>query len=148
MSGSQIAKVLRTKSDQTLPASVEKPDTSDTSAKTQEGSEPHSIHEPMDSANTSVEKGESDVLDEDSARVLYEIAHPQYLPKPAETTDMTTVNIGIDHEPTGNGILASLRHVLGSLKRVAFGRDTLREMDNLIFDIRFEAQEAVRRQES
>lgn len=148
MAGSQIAKEWHRKSDQTLSASIEKLDASDTSAKAQEGSEPHSIHEPMDSVNASVEKGESDVLDGDSARALCETAHPQYLPEPVETTDMTTTNIVIDHEPTGNGILASLRHVLGGLKRVAFGRETLREMDNLIFDIRFEAQEAVRRQEN
>ncbi|KAK2803062.1 hypothetical protein FQN50_007143 [Emmonsiellopsis sp. PD_5] len=45
------------------------------------------------------------------------------------------------------GILASLRSVLGSIRTATFGRTALREIDDVMFDIRVEAHDAARRHE-
>jgi hypothetical protein len=42
-------------------------------------------------------------------------------------------------EPQGGGILSSLRKVLRDIKTASFGRGVLREIDDLMFDIRVEA---------
>jgi hypothetical protein len=52
----------------------------------------------------------------------------------------------IPHEETSEaGILASLRNALGSLRTATLGKSTLREIDDIMFDIRVEAHEAARR---
>ncbi|EGE84378.1 hypothetical protein RJZ56_005625 [Blastomyces dermatitidis] len=48
-------------------------------------------------------------------------------------------------ESSGVGILASLRSVLGSLRTVTFGRPVLREIEDVMFDIKVEAHDAARR---
>ncbi|KLJ08541.1 hypothetical protein EMPG_16016 [Blastomyces silverae] len=48
-------------------------------------------------------------------------------------------------ESSGAGILASLRSVLGSLRTVTFGRPVLREIEDVMFDIKVEAHDATRR---
>lgn len=45
------------------------------------------------------------------------------------------------------GILASLRSVLGTIKNATFGRTVLREIDDVMFDIKVEAHDANRRHE-
>ncbi|KAL1959683.1 hypothetical protein VTO42DRAFT_1269 [Malbranchea cinnamomea] len=47
-----------------------------------------------------------------------------------------------------SAILSSLRNVLDSLKNVSFGKSTLRELDDLMFDIKMEAHNAMRRHSS
>lgn len=44
-----------------------------------------------------------------------------------------------DGEPQGRGILSSLRQILSDIKSASFGRGVLREIDDLMFDIRVEA---------
>ena len=67
----------------------------------------------------------------------------------APTTDPRRVEVHPDQRPsTPNSILSSLRGILGSLKNMSFGRSTLREMDDLMFNIRMEAHDAVKRHES
>lgn len=46
---------------------------------------------------------------------------------------------GGDGETQGSGILSSLRQVLSNIKSASFGRSVLREIDDLMFDIRVEA---------
>ncbi|EER45492.1 telomere length regulator protein [Histoplasma capsulatum H143] len=48
-------------------------------------------------------------------------------------------------ETSGAGILASLRSVLGSIRTVTFGRRMLREIEDVMFDIKVEAHDAERR---
>lgn len=48
-------------------------------------------------------------------------------------------------ETSGAGILASLRSVLGSIRTVTFGRRVLREIEDVMFDIKVEAHDAERR---
>ncbi|KKZ66382.1 hypothetical protein EMCG_07886 [[Emmonsia] crescens] len=48
-------------------------------------------------------------------------------------------------ESSGAGILASLRSVLGSIKTATFGRPVLREIEDVMFDIKVEAHDAARR---
>ncbi|ODH51456.1 hypothetical protein GX48_02322 [Paracoccidioides brasiliensis] len=47
----------------------------------------------------------------------------------------------------GASILASLRSVLGSIRTATFGRSVLREIDDVMFDIKAEAHDAARRHE-
>jgi hypothetical protein len=51
----------------------------------------------------------------------------------------------ITGEPPEAGILASLRAVLSSIKTATFGRSVLREIDDVMFDIKVEAHDAARR---
>jgi hypothetical protein len=51
----------------------------------------------------------------------------------------------ITGEPPEVGILASLRAVLSSIKTAAFGRSVLKEIDDVMFDIKVEAHDAARR---
>ncbi|KAK2745861.1 hypothetical protein FQN57_003474 [Myotisia sp. PD_48] len=44
-------------------------------------------------------------------------------------------------------ILDSLRAILGSIRNVSFGRSTLREIDDVMFDIRVEAHNALKKEE-
>jgi hypothetical protein len=50
-----------------------------------------------------------------------------------------------DVAPSPGAILSSLRGVLGSMRRVSFGRSTLKEIDDLMFDIKLEAYDALKR---
>ncbi|KAI9831149.1 MAG: hypothetical protein M1819_005237 [Sarea resinae] len=45
-------------------------------------------------------------------------------------------------ETTETGILSALRRILGSLKRAVVGPDALREMDDVLFEVRKEAHQA------
>ncbi|EGE07910.1 telomere length regulator protein [Trichophyton equinum CBS 127.97] len=47
----------------------------------------------------------------------------------------------------GSSILQSLKAILGSLRNVSFGRSTLRELDDVMFDIKMEAHNAFKRSE-
>lgn len=49
------------------------------------------------------------------------------------------------HEITGEAIINSLRQVLSNIKKVNLTRSVLREVDDVMFDIRVEAHEAARR---
>ncbi|PGH10277.1 hypothetical protein GX51_00034 [Blastomyces parvus] len=84
---------------------------------------------------------------------------PQLSPDP-KTTDNTAADVVMSDQPanseeqetrsdnvesTGTGILAALRSVLGSLKTVTFGRPVLREIEDVMFDIKVEAHDAARR---
>ncbi|OJD17480.1 hypothetical protein AJ78_02453 [Emergomyces pasteurianus Ep9510] len=51
-------------------------------------------------------------------------------------------------ESSGAGILTSLRSVLGSLRSVTFGRPVLREIEDVMFDIKVEAHGAARRHDA
>jgi hypothetical protein len=46
---------------------------------------------------------------------------------------------------TGGAVLESLRQVLSNMKKVTLGKSNLKEVDNVLFDIRIEAHEAMRR---
>ncbi|KAL1883571.1 hypothetical protein Plec18167_002578 [Paecilomyces lecythidis] len=46
---------------------------------------------------------------------------------------------------SADGILSSLRRILGSIKSTTFSREALREMDDVMFDMRVETHEAARR---
>ncbi|KAM5434384.1 hypothetical protein McanCB56680_004483 [Microsporum canis] len=48
---------------------------------------------------------------------------------------------------SGLSILQSLKSILGSLRNVSFGRSTLRELDDVMFDIKVEAHNAYKRGE-
>ncbi|GAD98472.1 hypothetical protein NFIA_107330 [Paecilomyces variotii No. 5] len=48
-------------------------------------------------------------------------------------------------DTSADGILESLRRILGNIKSATFSRETLREMDDVMFDIRVETHEAARR---
>ncbi|KAJ9269901.1 hypothetical protein DTO212C5_4075 [Paecilomyces variotii] len=48
-------------------------------------------------------------------------------------------------ETSADGILNSLRRILGNIKSTTFSREALREMDDVMFDIRVETHEAARR---
>jgi hypothetical protein len=50
-----------------------------------------------------------------------------------------------DVAPSPGAILSSLRGVLGSMRRISFGRPTLKEIDDLMFDIKVEAYGALKR---
>ncbi|KAF3480872.1 uncharacterized protein GIQ15_06219 [Arthroderma uncinatum] len=47
----------------------------------------------------------------------------------------------------GSSILQSLKAILGSIRNVSFGRSTLRELDDVMFDIKMEAHNACKRDE-
>ncbi|EFR05363.1 hypothetical protein MGYG_08374 [Nannizzia gypsea CBS 118893] len=47
----------------------------------------------------------------------------------------------------GSSILQSLKSILGSLRNVSFGRSTLKELDDVMFDIKLEAHNAFKRSE-
>ncbi|KAK2777829.1 hypothetical protein FQN53_002053 [Emmonsiellopsis sp. PD_33] len=89
---------------------------------------------------------------------------PQISPDRGMTEPTADVEMQEANEPPGNqadhsgpaaapdqsevtGILASLRSVLGSIRTAAFGRTVLREIDDVMFDIRVEAHDAARRHE-
>jgi hypothetical protein len=67
---------------------------------------------------------------------------PSYVSRGVQTDDPTE-----DGDSTG-GILGSLRRVLSDIKNATFGRGFLREMDDVMFDIRVEAHEATRRSQA
>jgi len=48
-------------------------------------------------------------------------------------------------ETSADGILNSLRRILGNIKSTTLSREALREMDDVMFDIRVETHEAARR---
>jgi len=49
-----------------------------------------------------------------------------------------------DPPVTGEGILHSLRSILVSIRKATFGRDTLREIDDVMFDMRVASYEAAK----
>lgn len=53
-----------------------------------------------------------------------------------------------DATPSETAIIDSLRQVLGNIKKTTLSRSALREMDDLMFDIRVETHEAARRHSS
>ncbi|OAX84236.1 hypothetical protein ACJ72_01398 [Emergomyces africanus] len=63
---------------------------------------------------------------------------------PVSTTEQEK-NRSDNAETSGAGILSSLRSVLGSLRSVTFGRPVLREIEDVMFDIKVEAHGAARR---
>jgi hypothetical protein len=67
-----------------------------------------------------------------------------YVMAAAQTDEVSRDGADTDVEPTATSVLASLRRVLASVRGITLGRETLREMDDLMFDIRFEAHSAVR----
>lgn len=60
--------------------------------------------------------------------------------EPGTTTTPATV--------TGADVLASLRGVLRDVQQLAIGRETLREIDDLMFEIRIGVHDAARRGEA
>ncbi|QGA20322.1 hypothetical protein EYB26_008024 [Talaromyces marneffei] len=66
---------------------------------------------------------------------------PHYISQGVQTDDVMV----IEPAQTGSSILGSLRKVLTGIQNVTFGRNILREIDDVMFDIRVEAHEVVRR---
>lgn len=65
------------------------------------------------------------------------ILHDGLKPEPEAQTS--------SQERPGTSVLNSLKSILGSIKQVSFGRSVLREIDDVMFDLRMEAHDAVRR---
>ncbi|PGH28027.1 hypothetical protein AJ80_00282 [Polytolypa hystricis UAMH7299] len=65
-------------------------------------------------------------------------------PKDVPVSDLPPHSSSTPESPSA-GILSSLRGVLASIKNAAFGRTVLREIDDVMFDIRVEAHDAARR---
>ena len=49
-----------------------------------------------------------------------------------------------DPATTGEGILHSLRSILANIRKATFGRNTLREIDDVMFDMRVASYEAAK----
>jgi hypothetical protein len=65
--------------------------------------------------------------------------------KVCQTRSVQTENTGSRVKTTGETILNSLRNILSDIKKVTFGKGMLREIDDVMFDIRVETHEAARR---
>lgn len=73
---------------------------------------------------------------------------PHYISQGVQTDDVMVVEPVTEPTQTGSSILGSLRKVLTGIKNVTFGRNVLREIDDVMFDIRVEAHEAARRSQT
>jgi hypothetical protein len=73
---------------------------------------------------------------------------PRYVSQGVQTDDVMVVERISEPSQTGSSILGSLRKVLTGIKNVTFGRNILREIDDVMFDIRVEAHEAARRSQA
>lgn len=75
--------------------------------------------------------------DASSSNVTREHAAPQ------------NTEVGGEERPSSpTSIMSSLRNILGSIKNMSFGKSTLREMDDVMFNIRMEAHDAVKRHDT
>lgn len=71
---------------------------------------------------------------------------PRYISQGVQTDDFHNIPAnGFEAGQSGGSILGSLRRVLNGIRNVTFGRSLLREIDDVMFDIRVEAHEAARR---
>jgi hypothetical protein len=86
---------------------------------------------------------EKNVVDPSSAADVDET--PRYVSQGVQTDDVMVIEPTTEPSQTGSSILGSLRKVLSGIKNVTFGRNVLREIDDVMFDIRVEAHEAARR---
>ncbi|EED16473.1 telomere length regulator protein (Rif1), putative [Talaromyces stipitatus ATCC 10500] len=74
---------------------------------------------------------------------------PRYISQGVQTDDVMDISeSNTDSAQTGGSILGSLRRVLTGIKNVTFGRNVLKEIDDVMFDIRVEAHEAARRDQA
>lgn len=73
---------------------------------------------------------------------------PRYVSQGVQTDDVMVVEPITEPTQTGSSILDSLHKVLTSIKNVTFGRNVLREIDDVMFDLRMEAHEAARRSQA
>lgn len=70
---------------------------------------------------------------------------PRYVSQAVQTEDQANERDNRNETGQPGGILGSLRKVLTDIRNVTFGRGFLREIDDVMFDIRFQAHEAARR---
>jgi hypothetical protein len=86
---------------------------------------------------------DTDVVMDEATNDAVEIAHPaqteDYVSQAVQTDDVMEPS-----EVTGGSILDSLRKVLSDIRKATIGRSFLREMDDMMFDIRVEAHEAAK----
>jgi hypothetical protein len=73
---------------------------------------------------------------------------PRYVSQGVQTDDVMVVEPVTEPSQAGSSILGSLRKVLTGIRNVTFGRNVLREIDDVMFDIRVEAHEAARRSQA
>lgn len=73
---------------------------------------------------------------------------PRYVSQGVQTDDVMVVEPVTEPSQVGSSILGSLRKVLTGIRNVTFGRNVLREIDDVMFDIRVEAHEAARRSQA
>ncbi|CRG90118.1 Midasin [Talaromyces islandicus] len=93
---------------------------------------------PQESAQGREDDVEVNMEDPDSSVLALAEVHKktgEYISHEVQTNSM--VDAGAENQ--GSGILSSLRRVLSDMKNVSFGRGVLREIDDLMFDIRVEA---------
>ncbi|OJD21193.1 hypothetical protein ACJ73_07470 [Blastomyces percursus] len=89
---------------------------------------------------------DSKITDNTAADIAMSDQADHFTSREAGLTSSAEVETRSDKvEKSGAGILASLRSVLGSLKTVSFGRPVLREIEDVMFDIKVEAHDAARR---
>lgn len=114
------------------------------------------IGEPMEEP-VEIRASETDVMMEntnirETALVLSSAADinkvPLYVSQGVQTDRVMVVEPNTEPSQTGSSILGSLRKVLTGIKNVTFGRNVLREIDDVMFDIRVEAHEATRRNQA
>lgn len=114
------------------------------------------IGEPMEEP-VEIRASETDVMMEntnikENALVLSSAADinkvPLYVSQGVQTDRVMVVEPNTEPSQTGSSILGSLRKVLTGIKNVTFGRNVLREIDDVMFDIRVEAHEATRRNQA
>lgn len=116
------------------------------------GSEPATVTEAPDDDNmrTELEEPGENGVDTDVAmngtdgRAPQEASDDSVMRSYVSAAVQTNETVDKD-EITGEAIIKSLRQVLSNIKKVNLARSVLREVDDVMFDIRVEAHEAARR---
>ncbi|OJJ44539.1 hypothetical protein ASPZODRAFT_144509 [Penicilliopsis zonata CBS 506.65] len=99
--------------------------------------------EPANAIPDDVEMGDAQPENHDTQVSFAEEIGGLHMGPPTSKPTGETIPPGT--QVSGSNILDSLRKILGDVKKANFGREALREIDDLLFDIRVEMHEASKR---